>query len=134
MLQNSDYIRALLVFIIAVIASSITSTGINKRTGLYANKIIPSLSQPPSWVFSLVWSILYILFAGAWIYNAMAARNNQNDQQAIRVDLLFGLGIFLNLAWVFVFFGYGDIFWSKIIIIAMVILSILTAYITWTFF
>ncbi len=56
--------------------------------------------QPPDWVFSPVWTILYVLMAmaGALVWLT-------NDIRRKRAMIFFGVQLLLNVAWSILFFG-----------------------------
>ncbi|MDW7732635.1 MAG: TspO/MBR family protein [Methanolobus sp.] len=57
---------------------------------------------PPSWTFSVVWTILYILMGLALYLVWIKGWENTDVQTAISV---FGLQLFLNFLWSVLFFG-----------------------------
>ena len=64
-------------------------------------------AKPPSWVFGIVWSILYILLAIVG-YMLWINRNNSSGTQSIsnkNLFILFVVGMILNWIWTPLFFG-----------------------------
>lgn len=80
----------------------------------------PPLS-PPSWIFPIVWSILYILMgiSSYFIYIS----DNKNKKSAM---FLYALSLFLNFVWPILFFNFELYFFSFLWIIALWIIIIFT--------
>lgn len=74
----------------------------------------PFLS-PPSIVFPIVWTILYILLG----YSSYITRD---DKKYLK---LFYINLAINLIWTFVFFNLGNYLQGFILIIFMVIIQII---------
>jgi len=73
------------------------------------------LFRPPGWLFSVVWTILYILLGFSW---AFAVRNAENKILAI---VLYSLLVFLLGVWIFVYGGLNKktaASWLLILILA----------------
>jgi len=80
---------------------------------------------PPTWVFSIVWPILYALIGIA------AYRIYQHHSQASRQALIwFGVQLFFNFWWSIVFFRF-ELFWAAAAVI--IIIGITAAYTTYLF-
>lgn len=75
------------------------------------------ISTPPSFIFGLVWSFLYISYAFIWNY--LISRIPK------WLNFLFLANMILNLLWVVVFFGLGDIQTSKFIIVILLLITII---------
>ncbi len=61
--------------------------------------------NPPDWVFSPVWTVLYVMIAASgWI-----AWRNASQERRRPVLLAFGLQLFLNFLWSILFFGLKQI-------------------------
>ncbi|MBE7706474.1 MAG: tryptophan-rich sensory protein [Cyanobacteria bacterium SIG30] len=86
----------------------------------YQNLIKPDL-MPEAWVFTTVWTILYILMA----ISLIIILTKKNKYKKIALSLFF-TQILVNLSWPFVFFNFNEIFFALIILIALIILVILT--------
>ncbi len=88
--------------------------------------IKPSFS-PPSWIFSPVWTVLYILM-GISLY---LISKSYNSKDKIRGIVFFSIQLFLNGLWSIVFFGLHQILLAFVVIIALlafIILSIVQFY------
>lgn len=79
---------------------------------------IKSNLQPPGYVFSIVWSILYILI-GVSYYIGL-------NKQATKYYIIPVLGLIFNYLYTPLFFGYKQILYSMIIVILTLLFTILT--------
>ncbi|MFA6422641.1 MAG: TspO/MBR family protein [Candidatus Buchananbacteria bacterium] len=74
--------------------------------------------NPPNWIFSPVWTALFILMGISlfiiWI--------NKNNSKAKRIFVgLFIIQLILNFLWSFIFFGWHSPFWALMEIILLLI-------------
>jgi tryptophan-rich sensory protein len=97
----------------------------------YGNAWFDALAKPaimpPGWVFGAVWTILYILLglALALILHAHGARGRGPALA------LFVLQLLLNFAWSPIFFAYHEVGAAFWIIVAMILISAVTALLFW---
>lgn len=82
----------------------------------------PSFS-PPSYIFPIVWTILYILMgiSSYIIYSSDSAMK----QKALRT---YALQLFFNFFWSILFFGFSQYLFALIWLIAMIILIVIMIY------
>jgi tryptophan-rich sensory protein len=73
--------------------------------GWYAELVKPALN-PPSFVFGPVWTTLYLLMGIAAF--RIFKKRDAHPQLARRALILYGVHLFVNLAWSLVFFGGQD--------------------------
>ena len=100
-MENSTII--VIVILVAVIGSLITYA----TMPWYKSHVVVS-GTPPDYVFGIVWTVIYIGYAYAWI-------------KTPGYDTLFTISIILNLLWTVFFFGLADIRSSQICIIALLL-------------
>lgn len=84
-------------------------------------------TMPPGWVFGVAWTILYILL-GLALALVLHARGARGRGLAIS---LFLTQLLLNFAWSPIFFAYHEVgaaFWT---IVAMIVLTLATAFLFW---
>lgn len=86
-----------IVFFTAFIGSLVNDTG-----GWY-NNVKPSIT-PPSYIFPIVWTILFIMIALSIYYSWTIA--GREGRKVILV--FFGANLFFNTAWSVLFFGLKD--------------------------
>jgi translocator protein len=85
------------VYLSAFIGSLFTSMNTDSE---WYQSIRPAIT-PPNYVFPIVWNILFFLIAlslyFAWI--------NSNEKQKIKVAIVFGVNLILNILWSVFYFG-----------------------------
>lgn len=82
----------------------------------------------PSWTpsgttISIIWLILYFLIALSW-YMATGI-NNLSSVSRVSINILFTLGLILNLVWTFIFFTFRNLSLSLLIIIIIDIVTLI---------
>lgn len=81
---------------------------------------------PPSFVFPIVWTIIYLLIGGA--AGAVLGEDCRAAEcEKYRSLFLFVLGLLLNYLWYPLFFGAGAFLLAFIDILLMILLAFLTA-------
>jgi tryptophan-rich sensory protein len=106
----------LLVFAVALISSSLTYIGM---TSEWYSTLSQASWTPPDWVFSLIWTIMYVIIA---ITGFLGIRE---DGRRYVVASLFVIGLILNVLWCFGFFYCQNSVAGFVLILAltMVIIS-----------
>ena len=69
---------------------------------VWYNGLVKSGLTPPGWLFSVAWSVLYILL-GVALYLIIVHTKKHLDK--MRAYVLFGIQLLLNGLWSYVFFG-----------------------------
>ena len=117
----------ILCLIIVYLAASVGSifTGGSIGNGWY-DSIKPSIT-PPNFVFPIVWNILFFLIALSLYFSWISAKS-KNTKKSIAI--VFGLNLFFNAFWSFVFFemqnpvaAFYEIIVLLISIVSMLILT-----------
>ncbi len=85
-----------IVYSFALIGSIFTSANVNSE---WYNSVKPTIT-PPNWVFPVVWNILFFLIALSLFF----AWTKSNKKQKIKVAILFGINLILNVSWSVSFF------------------------------
>ncbi len=93
--------RFLISIAIPLIAGGLSAFVTRGNMDLYSKINNPQLA-PPSWLFPVVWSVLYFLM-GVSLY--LVWNSNVNNYQKRRAYLLFGIQLFLNFIWSPIFFN-----------------------------
>jgi tryptophan-rich sensory protein len=88
----------------------------------YANLAKPSFT-PPSWVFGPAWTALYVLMAFA-LWRVLRAPGQLAGRRIAIV--LFGLQLFLNAAWSWMFFGANSPLLGMINIVPQLLMILAT--------
>ena len=95
------------------------------RDGMEYFKIVskPPLS-PPTWVFPVMWTILYLMLGAAsylvWVSGASNARRD-------RALTVYGLGLAVNFLWPIVFFTMRFYLTAFVLLLLLWILAVVTA-------
>ncbi len=85
-----------IVYGIAFLGSIFTSANVD---GSWYQEIKPSIT-PPNYVFPIVWNILFFLIALSLYFAWLKAKKKQKRI----VALVFGINLFLNALWSYLFF------------------------------
>jgi len=80
--------------------------------------------NPPNWLFSPVWTTLYILM-GISLFLILKSENSKDKLQGV---IFFGVQLVLNGLWSIIFFGLHSILWAFIIIILLLLFIVLSMY------
>ena len=127
----------LIVYLIAFLGSLFTSPSID--SGWY-DTVRPSIT-PPNFVFPIVWNILFFLIAIS-LYLSWTS-SDKVDRKI--VFLVFGINLFLNLLWSFLYFGIQNpllaffeliFLWISILIMIFATYRIdkIASYLLWPYF
>ena len=95
--------------------------------GIY-DKINQPFLAPPSWLFPVVWTILYILMG---VSTGLIYRDkNSSTEDKRKAFVLYGLNLFLNFFWSIIFFNFGSFFIAFLWLMLMifVIVKMITAF------
>ncbi len=117
-------ISLLVVYVVAFIGGTFTSDSVNSQ---WYDSIKPEIT-PPNWVFPIIWNILFFFIALS-LYLAWISAKNFPEKKIIA--LLFGLNLFLNAFWSYVFFGMQNTTGAFYVLIALLISIISIIYATW---
>lgn len=83
---------------------------------------------PPSWLFPVVWTILFILMGVSvgLIYEA----KNAKPEDKKKAFILYGVNLVLNFLWSIIFFNFGSFFIAFLLLMLLifVILRMITAF------
>lgn len=71
------------------------------------DKINQPFLAPPSWVFPVAWTILYILMG---ISSVMIYRSDAPSDEKKRAFILYGINLVVNFFWSIIFFNLGAFF------------------------
>ena len=109
----------LLIFIFSTeLVGALSGIIAGNSFGIYSELVKPPLS-PPSWLFSLMWAILYALM-GASAYIVYYADKDGRKNNLI----LYGIQLFFNFIWSIIFFRFRLIGVSGAVILILIVLVI----------
>jgi len=116
--MNNKYLSLGLILLVTFVASGIGGFITSSFKEPWYSEIILPTFNPPSWVFSPVWTVLYIFMSvAAWI-----AWNKTSDKKILQI---YFVHLFFNATWSIIFFGFHQIF------IALIDLGIILIFIIW---
>ncbi len=116
--MNNKYLSLGLILLVTFAASGIGGFVTSSFKEPWYSEIILPTFNPPSWVFSPVWTVLYILMSVAiWI-----VWSKTSDKKILQ---LYFVHLFFNAIWSIIFFGFHQIF------IALIDLGIILIFIIW---
>ena len=116
--MNNKYLSLGLILLVTFAASGIGGFVTSSFKEPWYSEIILPTFNPPSWVFSPVWTALYILMSVA-IWIVWSKTSNKKILQ------LYFVHLFFNAIWSVTFFGFHQIF------IALINLGIILVFIIW---
>jgi tryptophan-rich sensory protein len=77
--------------------------------------------QPPNYVFSIAWAIIYVLYAFGWHELVRRARmGGLSETNVSTIDFVFAVNLLLGVSWVFAFFLADQQMLSVVILVALV--------------
>ena len=85
-----------------------------------------SVLTPAGWVFSAVWTILYLLI-GIALFLIMQKQGIANRRDINTAYVLFAINLVLNTSWSFVFFGAHSPEYAMFVLLALIIIAIFMA-------
>ena len=112
-----SFIPGLLGVMISPIASG--------KNSWYGN-INHSVLTPAGWVFSVVWTILYLLI-GIALFLVIQKQGIANRRYIVTAYILFAINLVLNTAWSFAFFGAHSPEYAMFVLFALIIVAIFMA-------
>ena len=105
-----------LPILVGIAGALVTASGMDAFDFLIKPPLVP-----PAWAFSVVWTVLYI-FMGVASYQVRIS-NAYNKSDALQY---FYIQLALNFLWVVVFFRFGWLWVSVIVLMALIVAIALT--------
>ncbi len=93
----------------------------NSRS-IYEGLTLPNLS-PPSWIFPIVWTILYVLMG---IASYLIYKSDASEKSKKKALTFYAIQLIFNFIWPILFFSLGNYFLSFIWLLILLILIIIT--------
>lgn len=115
----------LLIFIVIAIESLGLISG---SLGMVDKKLIKPAFSPPGWVFSVVWTILYLLMAVALYKIIIKGKQGEDISKAL---IYFFIQLALNFLWTIIFFRfrlYGVAFLELLLLLIFILLTTFEFY------
>lgn len=109
---------ALIISILIPIAIGSLSALFSNNMSSYATLVKPTLS-PPSFIFPIVWTILFILMGISSYIIYKSEDSNRN-----KALFIYGLQLIFNFFWSIIFFGFSQFFFALIWLIILIVIII----------
>jgi len=101
-----------IVFLVALIGSFL----VNTNSAWFNSLILPEF-YPPSWLFSVMWSIIYLLVAlGLYLLF-------KEHKFSKKLLILYGVNGILNIIWNIVFFRINSLFFGVVVLVILIIFA-----------
>ena len=101
-------------------------TPIDTGGNLWYNTLNNSVLTPDGWIFSIVWTILY-MWLGLALFYIMEKNNASGRYNKTSAYILFGINMVLNASWSLAFFGAQSPKTALLILTAMIVTAIFMA-------
>jgi tryptophan-rich sensory protein len=118
-----NYFKLIICILICLGAGLIGSLFTAPSIDSWYSELIKPSFNPPSWIFSPVWTILFILM-GISLYIVLEKGIKKKYYKTALV--IFGVQLFLNLLWSIIFFSLHSPFFAFIEIIFLLVAIIFT--------
>lgn len=119
-LKKTKNFRILLSIVACVLVGILSSYVVQSSVNEWFLTIEKPFFNPPSWVFIIAWTILYVLmgysFGIIWNKESRSDRSKKMIQNAM---IIFGIQLFLNGLWTVLFFGLCNPFLALIEILLL---------------
>ncbi len=113
-----------IVYLTAFVGWIFTSSQVNSDW----YQAIKPLITPPDWVFSVVWNILFFLIALS-LYICLTKVTDNVLKKTVKI--IFGVNLFLNLSWGFLFFYMQEPFFAFFDLILLWVSILILISVTW---
>jgi len=117
------------ILIVIILAAAGIGSLLTNPDPVWYGSLIKSALNPPAWVFSPVWTLLYaLLIYAAWLLGRNAS------EQGIRfwfVVYLFGFNLILNGVWSYLFFTEHLLGAAMIDAVVLAVSAWLIAFLAW---
>jgi tryptophan-rich sensory protein len=120
---------------VALIISILLAEGIGFLSGFLSTSVSNTYQNfnkpffsPPSWVFPIVWTILFFIMAVAAYRIWMVGKSSVNVKKAL---VLYGIQLFLNFLWSIIFFRfrlYAIAFLELLLLLVFILLTTFEFY------
>lgn len=119
----------ILALFVPLVVGGISAALSAKGMAIYGSMNKPPLS-PPAWVFSVAWTILYLMMGLASYYIIVSEADTYSKAMAL---IVYGIQLMMNFMWTIMFFNWGAflvafiwliIMWAMVILCAVKFFSI----------
>ena len=120
-MNKKSLVKSILIPLAVGSVSGFISMGAMKDFALLQK---PPLS-PPSWLFPVVWSILYVLMG---ISSYLVNSSDAPREEIKRANLVYAISLFFNFFWSIIFFNLNQYFLAFIWLLVLLFLVAYTIY------
>ena len=119
----SKKLKSILILILPLIVGALAAFITSDNVDVYTRFIKPPLA-PPSYLFPIVWTILYLLMgvSGYLIYNTAGNPLKDTAMTIFFIQLMF------NFFWSLIFFELNDFMFAFVWLVALLVFIILMIY------
>ncbi|MBR6502850.1 MAG: tryptophan-rich sensory protein [Clostridia bacterium] len=121
MVFKFDLKRFLISIAIPLLVGGLSAVITSGNMNIYSSIVRPPLS-PPSWIFPVVWSVLYVLM-GVSLYLVWNTASRDNIKR--RAFILFGIQLALNFIWSPIFFNQQQFLLAFVVLIILLLFTVL---------
>lgn len=125
-MKKINWSKLITIVLITEFVGLVASLLSGKIKNVYLSINKPALA-PPSWVFGIVWSVLYLIIGVA----AYIVYESEKTEQRKKAIWLYWLQLFVNFVWPIVFFRF---LMFRVALLVIVILDILVVITTREFY
>ena len=128
-MRRLSVITLIFALFIPLLVGGISAALSRQGMSMYATMEKPPLS-PPAWVFSVAWTILYLMMGLAAYFVIESEHNTQAKAMAL---IIYALQLAMNFMWSIMFFNWGAylaafvwliVMWAMVIVCAVRFYSI----------
>ena len=114
------YYKIILMVVVCLTIGYLSSIVTQSSIKTWYPTLIKPVFNPPNWIFAPVWSMLYI-FMG--IAAGLVWNKHENNKELVKKGLLFfGVQLFFNALWSYLFFGLNNLLLASIEIILLLLM------------
>lgn len=102
-MKKISILTLLIALFIPLVIGGISAALSSQGMATYGSMCKPPLS-PPAWVFSVAWTILYIMMGLASYFIIVSEADNRDKAMAL---IIYGIQLAMNFMWSIMFFNWG---------------------------
>lgn len=102
-MKKISILTLLIALFIPLVIGGISAALSSQGMATYGSMSKPPLS-PPAWVFSVAWTILYIMMGLASYFIIVSEADNRDKAMAL---IIYGIQLAMNFMWSIMFFNWG---------------------------
>ncbi len=130
-MSKTIYPKTIVSIVVCLLVGILSSYIVQSSVNSWFSIIEKPFFNPPSWVFIVAWTVLYVLmgysFGQVWSKESRSSRSKKMIKKAM---IIFGIQLLLNLLWTVLFFGLCNPFLAliEILILWLIIFETIKAF------